>query len=63
MSKENILYCFEAWITVHNNPEVLNHLPNHSLFNKVINNIEDEDCGEAASNCLRSIIFQLKTEA
>lgn len=54
------MFCFEAWITVNYDPNVLNSLPNHVLFRKVIEHIEDEECGEGASNCLRSIIYQLK---
>lgn len=60
LNKENILNCFEAWITLHYDPIVLNSLPNHALFHQVLAHIQDEECGEGASNCLRSIIYQLK---
>lgn len=54
--------CFEAWITVNYNSELLNSLPNHTLFQKMIQHLQDEDCGEGANNCFRSIIYQLKNQ-
>jgi hypothetical protein len=60
MNKDHIICAFEAWITVHYDAKILNSVPEHPLFTKVLENMEDEECGEAASNCLRSIIYQLR---
>ena len=47
-------------MTVHYDPNVLNSVPHHVLFAKALEHIQDDECGEGASNVLRSIIFQLK---
>lgn len=47
---------------MHYNPEVLNSLPEHTLFKQCLAHLQDLECGEAASNCIRSIIYELKNE-
>ena len=41
-SKEHILNCFEAWIAVHYDADIMNNIPNHSLFQKALQVINDE---------------------
>ena len=41
INKESILFCFEAWISLHYEANVFNNILNHSLFRKVLEHIRD----------------------